>query len=66
MEITKAVQPIINVYIEKGFSIRDLSHEAQAAIRDCELDYIATIHLKNLREKRKIKNGSKNLYSNRI
>lgn len=56
IEITKAIQPIINEYLEKGFSIRDLSHEAQAVIRDCELDHMIKIHMENLKEKRRIKN----------
>jgi len=56
IEIAKAVQPIIDAYLEKGFSIRDLSHEAQSVIRDCELDHIITIHMKDLKEKRRIKN----------
>jgi hypothetical protein len=34
-------------YLDKGFSIRDLSHEAQSVIRDCELDHIMTIHMEN-------------------
>lgn len=63
IEIAKAVLPIIEVYLEKGFSMRDLSHEAQSVIRDCELDHIMSIHLKdakkaieNTKEKRRIKN----------
>jgi len=56
IEISKAIQPIIDAYLEKGFSIRDLSHEAQSIIKDCELDHIINIHIENLEEKRRNKN----------
>ena len=45
--VEKAVQPILEEYLDQGFSIRDLSHEAQAAVRDCELDHMITIHMEN-------------------
>ena len=62
IEIEKAVQPILEEYLGQGFSIRDLSHEAQAAVRDCELDYMITVHMENAKrakanlEKKKILN----------
>jgi len=47
IKIDKAIQPILDEYLKKGFSIRNLSHEAQNIIRDCELDYIMGIHMKD-------------------
>lgn len=46
IEVEKAVQPVLEKYLGQGFSIRDLSHEAQAAVRDCELDHMIIIHAK--------------------
>jgi hypothetical protein len=47
IEIAEAIQSVLKRYLDKGFSIRDLSHEAQSVIRDCELDHIMTIHMEN-------------------
>ena len=47
LKVEKAIQPVLEEYLEKGFSIRDLSHEAQSVVRDCELDHIITIHMGN-------------------
>jgi hypothetical protein len=50
IEISEAVQPVLKQYLEKGFSVRDLSHEAQSVIRDCELDHVMEIHMKNAKK----------------
>ena len=52
IKIGKAILPVFEEYLSKGFSIRDLSHEAQSVVRDCELDHIMGIHLKNAKKAR--------------
>ena len=47
IKIEKAVKPILEEYLKKGFSIRDLSHEAQSVVRDCELDHVVLIHIED-------------------
>ena len=42
-------------YLEMGFSVRDLSHEAQSVVRDCELDHIMITHLEDAKIKRRQK-----------
>jgi len=42
-EIEAAIEPVISKYLEKGYSIRELSHEAQTVARDIELDHILDI-----------------------
>jgi predicted GNAT superfamily acetyltransferase len=62
IEIEKAIQPVLKRYLEKGFSIRDLSHEAQAVVRDCELDHMIVIHVENAK-RAKVNLERKKLYS---
>lgn len=65
IEIAEAIQSVLKRYLDKGFSIRDLSHEAQSVIRDCELDHIMTIHMENAKrakinlERKKARMGSR-------
>jgi hypothetical protein len=65
IEIAEAIQSVLKRYLDKGFSIRDLSHEAQSVIRDCELDHIMTIHMENAKrakinlERKKARIGSR-------
>jgi len=47
IKVEKAIRPVLEEYLKKGFSIRDLSHEAQSVVRDCELDHVITIHMEN-------------------
>lgn len=54
-EITKAVKPIIKGYAAKGYSIREISHIAQSAIGDFEVEYILTSQVKKVKDKRKVK-----------
>lgn len=49
-EIQETVEPIFKRYLDMGFSIRDLSHEAQAIMRDIELDYILDHYSKEVRK----------------
>ena len=51
-EITKVVKPIMKAYAESGYSIRDISHAAQAAITDFESEYILTTQVKKAKDKR--------------
>ena len=41
-ELRKSFKPIIKGYAKNGYSIRELSHIAQAAISDFEAEYILT------------------------
>jgi len=50
IKIEEVIRPIFKEYLEKGFSVRDLSHEAQAMVRDCELDYMMDIHMENAKK----------------
>lgn len=52
IEIGKAIKPILEEYLKKEFSIRDLSHEAQSVVRDCELDHMTKIHMENAKKAR--------------
>ena len=60
--IEKAIQPVLKEYLDKGFSIRELSHEAQAIIRECELDHMIDIHMED-GKKAKVNLERKRLYS---
>ena len=42
--IEEVVEPVFKEYIEKGFSFRELSHEAQSAIRDLELEVVMDLY----------------------
>ena len=50
IKIGKVVFPVVKEYLGKGFSIRDLSHEAQSVIKECELDHIMDIHMENAKK----------------
>ena len=52
LEIDKAIRPIIKEYLKKEFSVRDLSHEAQTIIKDCELDHLMDIHMEDAKKAR--------------
>lgn len=41
-EIKKVIKPIIKGYAKNGYSIRELSHVAQAVITDFEAEFILT------------------------
>lgn len=41
-EIRKVIKPIIKGYAKNGYSIRELSHIAQATISDFEAEFILT------------------------
>lgn len=41
-EISKVINPIIKGYAKNGYSIRELSHVAQAVITDFEAEFILT------------------------
>ena len=49
-KVEKAVQPILKEYLDKGFSIRDLSHEAQNIVRDLELEPIMDIYMEDAKK----------------
>lgn len=63
IEISDAIKPILDKYVEQGYCVRHLSHEAQAVVRDIELDYMVDIHVKDAkaallrRKKREQKEG---------
>ena len=52
-EIEAIICPVFKKYLEKGFSVRDLSHEAQSAIRDHELDHMVSIHMEKAKRAKK-------------
>lgn len=53
-EIIKATKPIIKGYAAKGYSIREISHIAQASIGDFEAEYILTGQVKKFKDRRKV------------
>lgn len=62
IEIERAIKPILDEYLKKGFFIRDLSHEAQSVMRDCELDHVMITHIEDAK-KAKVNLERKKLYS---
>lgn len=44
IEIENAVRPIIEKYIEQGYCVRHLSHEAATSVRQVELDYVIDVY----------------------
>ena len=60
-EIEGAVKPILDKYIEQGYSIRQLVHEAQAAMGFLEADHILKTCAKDSVERRKKRKRGKKL-----
>lgn len=52
-DVTKAINPIFKNYIDKGYSIRDISHVAQATITDFENEHVLIGQAKNARNNSK-------------
>lgn len=52
IKVGKAIRPILEEYFYKGFSMRDLAHEAQAVVRDWELDHMMEIHMEDAKKAR--------------
>jgi len=57
-EISDAIKPILEKYIELGYCVRHLSHEAQAVVRDLELDHIVTVHYRCIKDRKKDENSN--------
>lgn len=49
--VTEVIKPIIKHYADKGYSIRDISHVAQAAITDFENEHVLIGQAKTARKK---------------
>lgn len=56
-DVTKTIKPIMKQYADKGYSIRDISHVAQAAIGDFENEHILIGQAKNFRKNRENKSN---------
>ena len=57
-EVEKLLKPLIKSYAKHGYSIREVSHVAQAAITDFESEFILTNQVMKAKEKRE-KDGRK-------